>query len=227
MPLRRRLKYIVVTMAATIPGALNASTYGHPEHQLKVELSVSPAGKIDECTIIAPSDYPEQDPVACAVLQRRGSASLDRAHNSKLRTVTRWIGNSADSDILIQPDDPKLKIAPREGSGWLNVDDYPDELLHGASVATTVFFTVSPNGRAVNCRSDGKSGYRALESWSCHIVESRRLFAQGQTPQGQPISYDSSVRFFWTPRAIRACDFQDECWKLKQWSPPADAGKVQ
>jgi hypothetical protein len=214
-------------MMAAIPGAVTASTYGHPEHQLKVELSVNPAGKIDECTIIAPSDYPEQDSVACAILQRRGSASLDRARPSKLRTVTRWIGNSADSDILIQPDDPKLKIAPREGSSWLNVDDYPDELLHGASVATTVFFTVSPNGRAVNCRGDGKSGYRAVESWSCHIVESRRLFAQGQTPQGQPSSYDSSVRFFWTPRAIRACDFQDECWKLKEWSPPADAGKAQ
>jgi len=227
MPSPRLPTCLAIALAGALAESASASPYGQPPHHAGVELSVEPGGSIGECAVVTPSDQPDQDSLACDILRQRGKASLGRDRAARIRTVTYWLGDSADSRILIQPDDPRVTIAPRAGSAWLMASDYPDELLHGASAATTVYFTVSANGRPVSCRGDRTSGNPALEGWACHIVESRRLFPLGQTPEGRPATYQSSVRLFWTAKAIRACDQQDECWKLKEWAPPADLGKSQ
>jgi protein TonB len=206
-----RLPPTILALVLAFSGAAAASNYSAPEHRVALRLTIAVSGTIDDCTIAAPSDRPDQDSLACDLLRRRGQAVVGGAAPLTLETALRWRGDTLTDESAWQPDDARVRFLPAPGTHWLVISDYPDELLHGASLPVIVRFTVSGSGRAENCRADGKSGNAALDAWTCRIVEGRRLFRRAADREGRPVRYKSDNRFFWAPGGIRVCDSGDAC----------------
>ena len=206
-----RLSFGRLAALACVPGMASASTYVAPEHALTLRLTALPSGTIDDCAVSLPSDRPDQDHLACDLLRQRGRAYLKNDAPIVVTTKLRWRSDVLSDESAYQPEDARLLFLPMPNTHWLAISDYPDELLHGGSVKVKVRFAVMESGRAGDCRSDGQSGNPALDSWTCKIVEGRRLFRRAVDPDGRPIRYWSDNQFFWAPAGIRVCDSGDAC----------------
>lgn len=90
---------------------------------------------------------------------------------------------------------------PRHLRGRLSDADYPRAALDmGAGGTVGVRFTVSLEGRAVNCRITESSGSRDLDVNTCRLIERRYRFAPSRDERGRPVPADVVEDHTWVAR---------------------------
>lgn len=90
---------------------------------------------------------------------------------------------------------------PRQIRGRLRYSDSP-ALGDGEGVSGTVSvrYTVTVDGRAVNCRITRSSGSRALDEITCRLIEQRFRFDPARDWRGRPIQSDIVENHSWEAR---------------------------
>jgi protein TonB len=90
---------------------------------------------------------------------------------------------------------------PRHLRGRLSDADYPRAALDmGADGTVGVRFTVSLDGRAVNCRITDSSGNRDLDFNTCRLIERRYRFEPSRDGRGRPVLADIVEDHTWVAR---------------------------
>jgi protein TonB len=90
---------------------------------------------------------------------------------------------------------------PRHIRGRMSDADYPRSALDiGAGGTVSVRFTVSLQGRAVNCRITESSGNRDLDVNTCRLIERRYRFEPSRDWRGRPVLADIVEDHTWVAR---------------------------
>jgi protein TonB len=63
-----------------------------------------------------------------------------------------------------------------------------------------VRFTVTVDGRVVNCRITRSSGHRELDGWTCDLLARRYRFAPSRDEDGAPVPADVVESHGWEVR---------------------------
>jgi TonB family protein len=107
--------------------------------------------------------------------------------------LASW-GLSADylSRIAVKPE-------PATNAGrWATNDDYPSNAKRARSEGIATFLlSVSAEGKTVDCRIVGSSGFRILDDRMCHLMRSRAVFHPARDKEGKavPSFYVNRVRW--------------------------------
>jgi protein TonB len=77
---------------------------------------------------------------------------------------------------------------PRRTSGRIAFRDLPEGVLaEGEEAAVRVIFTVLANGSVTGCRVDRTSGYPAIDSLTCRLIEQRFRYRPARDRDGNPV----------------------------------------
>ena len=87
---------------------------------------------------------------------------------------------------------------PRWKSGGMTRKDLPAELRRsGVTGSVTARLTVTPEGRASNCRITTSSGIPALDQLTCRLIEQRFRYTPAKDNAGNPVSAEAGWRQDW------------------------------
>ena len=83
-------------------------------------------------------------------------------------------------------------------SGAMSRKDLPPELRRtGVTASVTARITVTPQGRATNCRITGSSGIPALDQLTCRLIEQRFRYTPATDSAGNPVAAEAGWRQDW------------------------------
>jgi protein TonB len=85
--------------------------------------------------------------------------------------------------------------------GKLSYRDLPDGVLpEGTEAAVAVIFAVNPDGRVSQCSAERSSGYPALDSLACRLIEQRFRFRPAKDRFGRPVRSWVAETHTWVAR---------------------------
>ncbi|ANY20534.1 Gram-negative bacterial tonB protein [Tsuneonella dongtanensis] len=90
---------------------------------------------------------------------------------------------------------------PRRISGRMAFADLPEGVLAlGEEASVRVIYTVEADGRVTQCRSDRPSGYPAIDSLTCRLIEQRFRFRPAVDRRGRPVASQVRETHSWYAR---------------------------
>lgn len=99
-------------------------------------------------------------------------------------------GNGGDGDGAV--------VGPRRIRGKLAFRDLPQGVLTlGEQASVDVRYTVNPDGRVSQCRAVRSSGFPAIDTLACRLIEQRFVFRPARNAAGKPVRVDVVESHTW------------------------------
>jgi protein TonB len=95
-------------------------------------------------------------------------------------------------------DDGDSVIGPRQIGGKMSYRDLPDGILpEGRQATVEVRYTVNVDGRVSRCRATRSSGYPAIDTLACRLIEERFRFRPARDEDDRPVRADIIESHTW------------------------------
>ena len=83
-------------------------------------------------------------------------------------------------------------------ASWVTNDDYPAEALrNGEQGSVGIEFTVTPKGRASDCKVAQSSGSQLLDRTTCALITERARYNPALDAKGRAVAQTKRLRFRW------------------------------
>ena len=83
-------------------------------------------------------------------------------------------------------------------SGMMTADDYPNASRRAEETGTVlVSYTITADGRALDCRVARSSGYPLLDEATCRIVETRYVLEPARDADGRAVEIRARQSVVW------------------------------